>query len=156
MRSIPVWKEGVSAFPVKCELLRPRSLPIQSHFRKTAVHPQPISTCHAEEDGNRHWWLDQFHSATPTMKWSNLWQTVQSNSAVSQTSLWRLPKVVKLMKNPPPSNWNRLHHKQQCVKTAVRGENILNNAITGKKNKKINTFLHNVPQFAEAASRKGK
>jgi len=31
----------------------------------------------------------------------------------------------------------------------------LNNAITGTK-QKITTFLHNVPQFAEASSRKGK
>lgn len=80
----------------------PRSLPIQSHFQKTAVYPQPISTCHAAEDGSRHWGLDQFHSDTPTLEWSNLWPTVQSNRAVSQTGLWHLLKVVKLMKNPPP------------------------------------------------------
>ncbi len=135
MRSIPVWKEGMSALPVKRKLLHPRSLPIQSYFQKTAVHPQPISTCHEAEDRSRHWGLDQFPSATPTVEWSNLWPTVQSNSAVSQTSLWHLPKVVKLMKNPPSANWNRPQHRQQRVKTAVRGENILNNAIIGTKQK---------------------
>lgn len=53
------------------------------------------------------------------------------------------------MKNPPPPT------EIDPNTNASEGGNILNNAITGTKHK-INTFLHNVLQFAEAFSRKGE